>query len=131
MLNGGAISWTSKQQDVVAMSTNEAECVALNRVAQSAAHFHQLFYDVHHYQREPTTMHEDNEGAVKLANNPMASHMTKHIDIRHHYTRDLVDARIIAVISIPTSDMLGHGLTKDVPQPKYTMLFKRCLGSLD
>jgi hypothetical protein len=61
----------------------------------------------------------------------MPSHRTKHIDIRHHYTRELVDARTIAVISIPNSDMLADGMTKALPQPKYTMLFKRCLGSLD
>jgi hypothetical protein len=50
-------------------------------------------------------MYEDNEGAVKLANNPMASHKTKHIDIHHHNTRELEDARTIAVISIPASDV--------------------------
>jgi kynurenine formamidase len=74
---------------------------------------------------------EDNEGAVKLANIPMASHMTMHIDIRHHFTRGLVNVRTIAVISIPTSDMLTDGLTKALPQPKHTILFKLCLGSLD
>jgi predicted metal-dependent RNase len=55
-------------------------------------------------------MYEDNEGALKLANNPMASHMAKRIDIRHHYTRELVDARTIAVISFSTSGMLANGL---------------------
>jgi hypothetical protein len=58
----------------------------------------------------------------------MASHMTKHIDIRHHYARELIDARTIAAISIPTWDMLANGFTKALPQPKHTMLFKRCLG---
>jgi hypothetical protein len=59
----------------------------------------------------------------------MALHMTKHIDIRHHYTRELVNARTIAVISISTSYILADALTKALPQPKHTMLFKRCLGS--
>jgi hypothetical protein len=39
-----------------------------------------------------------NEGAIKLANNPTASNRTKHIDIKHHYIRELVDAKTIAVI---------------------------------
>jgi hypothetical protein len=46
--------------------------------------------------------------------------MTKHIDIRHHYTSELVDARTIAVISIPTSDLLADGLTKALPHPSTT-----------
>jgi hypothetical protein len=54
--------------------------------------------------------YEDNEGALKIAKNPMASHMAKHIDIHHHYTREVVDARTIAVISIPTCGMLANGL---------------------
>jgi hypothetical protein len=60
----------------------------------------------------------------------MASHMTNYNDMRHHYTIDLVDAlRTIAVISIRTSDMLADGLIEALPQPKRTMLVKRCLGS--
>jgi hypothetical protein len=75
-------------------------------------------------------VYEDNDGAVILASNPnKASHRIKHIVVRHHYTRELVDARITAVISIPTSDMLTDGITKALPQCKHTILFKRCVGS--
>jgi hypothetical protein len=70
-----------------------------------------------------------NEGAVKLANKPMASNRTKHIDIKHHYIRELVDAKIVAVISMGTSVMLADGLTKVLPKPKHTMIFKRCMGA--
>jgi hypothetical protein len=107
----------------------EAEYVFLSRASQSAAHFPQLLENVHHRHRGSTTVYEDNEGGVMLANNPMSSHMTKHISVRHHNTIELVDAHIIAVISIPTSEMLADRLTKTLSQPKRTMLFKRCLGS--
>jgi hypothetical protein len=73
MLNGGAFSWTSKQQEVVALSTTEAEYVVVSRAGQSAVHFRQLMEDVHQRPRGATTVYEDNEGAVKLANSPMAS----------------------------------------------------------
>ena len=129
MLNGGAVSWTSKQQEVVALSTTEAEYVAVSRAGQSAVHFRQLMHDVHQRQRGPTTVYEDNEGAVKLANNPMASNRTKHIDIKHHYIRELVDAKTVAVVSVGTTDMLADGLTKALPEPKHTMIFKRCMGA--
>jgi hypothetical protein len=131
MLNGGAINWTSKHHDVVARSTDEAEYVALSRAAQSSVHFRHPMHDVHHCQHGPTTVYEDNACAVKLMNNLMASHMAKHIDFRNYYTREVVDARTIVVISLPTSDMLGDGVTKALLQPKHTMLIKRCLGSID
>jgi hypothetical protein len=113
-------------------STTEAEYGALTRAAQSALHFLQLLQVIHHHELGPTTVYEDyNDDADKFANNPMTSHMTKHIDIRHPCTKKLVDARAIAVISISTSYMLADGLTKALPQSKHTMLVKRCLESSD
>jgi phosphoribosylamine-glycine ligase len=85
--------------------------------------------NVHQHRRGATTFYEDNEGAVKLANNPMASNMTKHIDIKHHSIRELVDAKTIAVTSVGTSDMLVDGVTKALPEPKHTMIIKRCMGA--
>jgi hypothetical protein len=58
--------------------------------------------EVHQCQRGATTIYEDNEGAVKLANSPMASNMIKHIHIKHRYIRELVDAKTIAVLSTCT-----------------------------
>jgi hypothetical protein len=127
MLNGGAVSWTSKQQEVVALSTAKAEYVAVSRAGQSAVHFRQLMRDVHQRQSGATTIYEDNEGAVKLANNPMASNRTKHIDIKHHYIRELVDAKTLAVVSVGTADMLADGLTKALPEPKHRIIFMRCM----
>jgi hypothetical protein len=85
--------------------------------------------DVHQRQRGATTVYEDNEGVVKLANNPMASNKTKHIDIKHHYIRELVDAKTFEVISMGTTDMLANGLTKALPEPKHPMIFGRCMGA--
>eukprot|EP00873_Tetraselmis_striata_P026590 jgi/Tetstr1/446854/TSEL_034332.t1 len=129
MLNGGAIGWNSKQQETTALSTTEAEYVALSRAAQNTVHFRQLLQDIHQQQQGPTIVYEDNQGAVKLANNPMASHRTKHIDIKHHYTRDLVDAGTISVTPIATSKMLADGLTKALPEPTHTLLFRQCMGT--
>jgi hypothetical protein len=72
MLNGGAVSWTSEQQEVVALSTIEAEYVAVSRAWQSQVHFRQLMHDAQQRQRGATTVSEENEGVVKLANSPMA-----------------------------------------------------------
>jgi hypothetical protein len=129
MLNSGAVSWNSKHQQVMAMSITNAEYVAVNRAWKSAVHFGQLMLDVHQHQHGAITIYEDNEGAVKLANNPMASNRTKHTDINHHCIRELVDARTFAVVFVRTADMLADGLTKALPEPKHTMIFMRCMGA--
>eukprot|EP00873_Tetraselmis_striata_P038903 jgi/Tetstr1/459167/TSEL_004613.t1 len=85
MLNGDVIGWNSKQQETTTLSTIEAEYVALSRAAQNTVHYTQLLQDIHQQQQGPTVVYEDNQGAVKLAKNTMASHRTKHIDIKHHY----------------------------------------------
>jgi hypothetical protein len=85
--------------------------------------------DVHPRQHCATTICEDNEGVVKLANNPMASNMTKHIDIKYHYVRELVDARTIAIVSVGTANILARGLPKALPGARHTMIFKRCMGA--
>jgi hypothetical protein len=85
--------------------------------------------DARQRQRGATTVFEDDEGAFKLANNPMASNMTKHVDIKHYYIRELVDARNVVVVSVGTTDMLAGGLTRAPPEPKHIMIFKRCMGA--
>jgi hypothetical protein len=73
--------------------------------------------DVHQRQQSATTVYEDNEGAFNVANNPMASNKIKYIDIKHHYIRELTDARIIEVVSVGTTNMLADGMTKALPKP--------------
>jgi sugar (pentulose or hexulose) kinase len=117
---------------VVALSTTEAKYVAVGNAGQSAVHVRQLMHDVHQRQHGATRVCENTKGALKLANNPivpMASNMTKPIDVKHHYIWELVDARTIAVVSIGTSNMLAYGLTKALPEPKNTMIFRRCMGA--
>jgi hypothetical protein len=80
-----------------------------------------LLQDVHQRQHGATTICEDNEEAVKLANNPMASNMTKHIHIKHRRNiRELVDARIIAVVSLDTANMLEDSLTNMAYRSRIT-----------
>jgi hypothetical protein len=85
--------------------------------------------DVHQLQRGATPVYEDNEGAAKLANNPMGSNMTKHIHIKHHYIRELVDAKRVAVVLVGTANMMVDGLTKALPEPKHIMILMRCMGA--
>ncbi len=91
-LRGGVISWASKKQSVVALSSTEAEYVAASLVNQEAVWLRALLGDISFVQEEPTMIKEDNQGAIALSKNPKYHPRTKHIDInniifnKHHNT---------------------------------------------
>ena len=74
-------------------------------------------------QREmciPVTVFEDNQGAIQLANNPRSSHNSKHIDVRHHFLRELVSEQIIQVEYVPSAEQHADALTKPLPVNSFT-----------
>ena len=65
-------------------------------------------------------MFEDNEGCEELATNDITSAKTKHIDIRHHFVRDLVKSKALEIVWIPTSEIIADTLTKNtLPTSKH------------
>jgi hypothetical protein len=76
-----------------------------------------------------TTVCEDNQRAIKLANNPMASSTTKHTDIKYHYIWEMMHARAVAVVFVGKAYMMANGLTKAPPEPEHTIIFKGCMGA--
>ena len=85
LMSEGAVTWSSKKQPIVTLSTAEAEYVSLSTAAQEATWICHLLSDLHMLPKEPTTIMEDNQGAICIANNPVIHSRTKHIDIRYHY----------------------------------------------
>ena len=84
---GGAITWKSKLQQCVALSTTEAEFVAASEAAREVIWLAQLFDDLTVLKKVPT-LHIDNQSAIKLIKNPEFHYKTKHIDIRYCFTRE-------------------------------------------
>ena len=81
LLAKGAVSWLSKKQATVALSTTEAEYVALSAATQEAIWLRRLLADVGKPHKEPIVVNEDNQGAIAMAKNPVGHARTKHIDI--------------------------------------------------
>ena len=96
MLAGGAVSWMSKRQAVVALSTCEAEYIALSQAAQEAVWLRKLLFELQ-VSVHPTVIMEDNQGAIAIANNPVSHSRTKHIDIRYHYVCEAVQEGAINI----------------------------------
>ena len=124
--NGATISWTCKKQDCVALSSTEAEYIALAEATQEGAWIRQLLNDFGQTQRGATKIFEDNQGCLKLIANKRFSNRTKHISTKFHYVRDLKDKRIVFFEYCPTEFMLADMLTKPLNTNKLTSFRKQC-----
>ena len=80
-LSGGAVSWLSKKQPMVTLSTSEAEYVALSIATKEAIWLSRLLQDLQASMKVPVVMMEDNQGTIALAKNTISLNRAKHIDI--------------------------------------------------
>jgi len=124
VMTGGAISWLSKKQATVALSTAEAEYVALSTITQEAVWIRRLLSDIEAVPVGPTVIMEDNQGAIAIANNPVAHSRTKHIDIRYHFIREAVLNKTVELRYCPTDSMIADILTKALSRERFMTL--RC-----
>lgn len=116
--NGGAISWSSKRQETVAVSSTEAEYMALAAATQDALWLRQFeaeFWSID----KPTTILCDNQSAISLANNNAYHSRTRHIDIKHHFVRKKIEKKQIDVQPIGTKEMVADSLTKGLFKEKH------------
>jgi len=96
MMAGGAVSWMSKKQATVALSTAEAEYIALSMATQEVVWLRRLtISDLKVTQDGPTILMGDNQGSIAIARNPVSHSRTEHIDIRYHYIREDIQDGVI------------------------------------
>ena len=122
---GGPVSWRSKKQDSVALSTAEAEYVALSSAAQESVWMRRLNSELGNPPEGPTTIFEDNQSTIAMAKNPQFHGRAKHIDIRHHFVREQVSDGTIKLTYCPTGEMVADMLTKGLPQQPFCVLRER------
>ena len=121
-INGCPVSWFSKKQASVALSTTEAEYIAASACLQEVIWLRTLLEDLGFPQTEATRIYEDNQGCIKLAQNSRCDARTKHIDIRHHFIREKLDEKVIQLEYCPTNDNLADVFTKPLPGPQFAKL---------
>ena len=118
LIDGGAVSWYSKKQEIVSLSTTESEYVAATHAAKEALWLRELIAQVFDTIVEPTTLFVDNQSAIALTKDHQYHARTKHIDIRYHFIRWIVEKGSIRIIYCPTGDMVADALTKPLPSFK-------------
>eukprot|EP00253_Pinus_taeda_P002078 PITA_02078 len=90
-LGSGAVTWTSKKQQAVALSSTEAEYRGAVKASCEAVWLRRMLADMHASQTGPTSLFCDNQGVLKLAKNPVFHERTKHVETHCHYIRQLVE----------------------------------------
>ena len=124
-IDGGAVSWSSRKQELVTLSTAEAEYVAATHAAKECLWLRRLIGDLHLYLATPTTLFCDNQAAIRLAHVDDYHARTKHIDIRYHFVHDTVERGKVSLLYCPTDEMSADILTKALPRWKVS---KHALG---
>jgi hypothetical protein len=119
MMAGGAITWFSKKQSIIAMSSTEAEYIALSEATREARWLRNLFSELGFAQTLPTTIRGDNEGSLALARNPQFHKRAKHIELQYHSIREQVQRGTITVESCRTNNQTADVLTKPLPRIKH------------
>ena len=115
-----ALSWGSRKQNCVALSSCESEIIALSECAKDAVHYRKKLIGIDpSYVTEPTPTATDNKGAHDLSYNPEFHNKTKHIQRRHFYVRDVVESQEIVVPLIKTDDNPADFFTKPVSSEKF------------
>ncbi|XP_057510890.1 secreted RxLR effector protein 161-like [Actinidia eriantha] len=120
-LGSGAISWCSKRQPTVSLSTTEAEYRASAMAAQESTWLLQLMKDLHQPDDYAVILHCDNQSAICLAENPVFHARTKHVEVHYHFMREKVLQGEIKMCHVKTENQVADIFTKGLSNAKFSV----------
>lgn len=129
-VGSGVVSWCSKLQPVVTLSSTEAEFVAANATGKEIRALRALLHDLGYKFATPTIMLVDNQSAIKVSKNPEHHGRMKHLDRGFYWLREQVIHGVIEPKYLPTEDNAADMLTKALAKPKVEK-FRRIMGFVD
>jgi hypothetical protein len=126
-LGSGVISWGSKKQNSIALSSTEAEYISATGATCQAIWLRRILEDLGMKQEAATVIWCDSKSAIHLSKNPALHGRSKHIELKHHFIRELVAQKQVSLEFCSTTDQMADLLTKSLPKTKF-MHFKEMLG---
>ena len=123
----GAVSWSSKLQPLVALSTTEAEYIAAVEAGKEIIWMRQLLVEFGIEVKDPSILRMDNQSAISVSKNPEHHGRMKHLDLRFYWLRDQVTLGVITPLFVPTEEMPADLLTKPLTRVKVER-FRRMMG---
>ncbi|WMV44899.1 hypothetical protein MTR67_038284 [Solanum verrucosum] len=129
-LGSAAVSWCSKRQPTVSLSTTEAEYRAGMMAAQESTWLNQLMKDLHQPLKDIVPLYCDNLSAIHLAKNFVFHARTKHAEVHHHFLREKVLQGEIEMKQIKTEEQVAGIFTKSLDNMKF-IRFREALGMIE
>ena len=123
-LAGGAVSWSSKKQSSVALSSTESEYMALLHALKEQIWIKRLLNEMGYNIDDQNIIYTDSQSAIALAQNPEHHARTKHIDIQYHFVRNCVEDGRLKLKYCSTEDMVADGLTKALAPERHWKLIR-------
>lgn len=117
--NGSPISWCSRVQRTVALSTTEAKYMARTEATKEAVWISGLLSQLCGDRTVKCMLRGDNQGSLALASNFVFHQWMKHIDIRQKFITEIVNKKVVAIEYVPTEQMFVDGLTKPLPRETH------------
>ena len=121
------VSWCSRKQNTVALSSTEDEYTSATEAACEGVWLRKLLNDLGRKQKGPTTIYCDNMFAIALTKNLVFHARSKHIELRHHFIRDFVQKEEIQLEFISTNEQPADMLTNPITIDKF-LKFRNMLG---
>jgi len=129
LLNGAVVSWKSKRQNVVALSSAEAEFMAASSLVQEVIYIRKFLLNLGFPQESATEIGEDNRTCIAWSEGSVGgSDRAKHIDLRQHFVHEAVQRKILALHPVKSEDNLADILTKPLPETNFKLLRQRLMG---
>ena len=123
LMNNECISWRSKKQRTVALSSTEAKYMASTEATQESVWLKAFMCELDEMKNdEAVKIYEDNQGSIVLAKNPEFRKRTKHIDIRYHFVHEKVPDGQVLLQYCATKNMKADLMTKPIPAAQFEYL---------
>lgn len=125
VMDGAAVAWSSKKQHIVTLSSTEAEYVAASACACQAIWFKRILEELGHELEGSTFILCDNTSTIKLSKNPVFNGRCKHIGVRFHFLRDLVNNGEISLEHCGTHEQVADIFTKPLNRETFERMRSR------
>jgi hypothetical protein len=123
------VAWMSKKQASISLSTTEVEYIVAGSCCTQLLWMKTLLCD-YGFTQDTMIINCDKTTAINISKNPVQHSRTKHIDIRHHFLRDLVEPEVVSLSFIPTENQLADILTKPLDGNRFESL-RKAIGVCD
>jgi hypothetical protein len=126
-VNGDPVSWSSKKQRTVALSTCEAELYAEAAAIQEVLWLRGLVKELGLGAQIGSIVYGDNQSAIAVTNNGIKGEKTKHVDVKYHFVTETVERGDVQLKWIPTAEQQADIFTKALPAPAFELLRKQLM----